>query len=465
VYAAEMANYLLNNEAPGKGLSFIESKRGLLEKTAAGMKTIGSAYLMTGEYQRAVSVLTRAVAAGASDLETDFILGRAYLYTGNYIAAADIFGRLIKFRPEYTRYYTFLGESYRSAGRLMESCEVLERAMARDPDNVPNLINLANTYFTLGWYKKAEQYLLRARDLDPERPEIAINLGVLYWKLKRPDASRAMFDRVSLESPVSQSALNNQANILFLSGAVKPAIKMYKKADKNGKKSEIILYNLGMAYVSAGKIKNAVVCFDEVLMLSPSRMDVINMQASLALQMGNTKSAELYYRKILDLSPGNRDAMARLIILLENESRFEDAMKIVEQYLNDFPQDIEYRLKLPDLYRRMGWYEVAVADYQNLLADKDYRTNAQVFLGLGKCQYEMLRSKKAANYEEIIYTLKKAIELDPDDPEPDLLIGHIYMDYKKYRDLAREHWQNALHKTKQSHDRQAIQDLISGVPK
>ncbi len=462
VIAAEMAEFLLYNDTPEKALSYVNKKKELLEKTAAGMKAIGMAYTLTGEYQRAVSVLTRALAAGPSDLETDFILGRAYLSIGRFSTAAEIFGRLIEYRPQYTRYYSFLGESYREAGKMMESCDVLERAMKLNPDNVPNLINLANTYFKLGWFERDEQYLLRARELNPDLNEIILNLGVLYWHMKRKGDAREMFEQAAEDEINMQSALNNQANIMFLSGDTKKAIKAYKRADKYGKKSEVILYNLALAYLAVGKVKKAVPCLDEVLLLSPGRMDVIILQAQLASQLGEDDEAELYYRKILELSPGHRDAMTNLVALFEKQKRFEDAMKIVEGYLNDFPQDLRYRLMLPDLYRKMGWYEVAVAEYENMLKDKDLKNNAKVHLGLGKSLFDIIRFKRGRNHDKIIFILKKASELDPDDPEPDLIIGQIYMDYKRYRDLAMEHWQKAYNKTKSSHERQKIKDLMAG---
>lgn len=465
VVAAEMAEFMMRSDKPEKAISFIDSKRGLLERTSAGMKTIGMAYILTGEYQRAVSVLTRAVAAGPSDLETDFVLGRAYLYLGQFSTAGEIFGRLIKYRPMHTRYYTFLGEAYRESGRLMESCDVLEKAMHLDPDNVPNLINLANTYFKLGWYEKAEQYLLHAKDLNPALNEICINLGVLYWHMKRGNDARNMFNIAAEDEINVQSALNNQANILFLSGDIKGAIRAYKRAEKYGKKSEIIIYNLALAHLSAGKTKEAAAYLDEVLVLSPDRLDVIIMQARLASEQGQDKDAELYYRKILDLSPGQKEVMAKLIALFEKQERFKDAMQIVEGYLNNFPQDREYRLKLPDLYRKMGWYVVAIEEYQNMLKDKDYKDNSKVYLGLGISMFDIIRFKKGRNFEKAIYNLKIASQLDPDDPEPDIIIGLIYMDYKNYRELAMDHWVKAYKKSSDPQEKKKIEDLINGAKK
>ncbi|MGD9200617.1 MAG: tetratricopeptide repeat protein [Chitinispirillia bacterium] len=465
IFAAEMAEFLIFDDTPEKAISFIDSKRNLLEKTARGMKTIGMAYILTGEYQRAVSALSQALASGQSDLEIEFMLGRSFLFLGQYSTAIEIFGRLTTYRPNYIRYYSYLGQAYREGGQLMESCNVLENAMLLEPDNIPNLINLSTSYFKLGWYEKAEQYLLRAQDLEPDLGEIYINLGVLYWHTNRKEKAKKLFDRALKEKMPVQSALSNKGNILFLTDNIKSAIKAYKKADKIGKKSEITLYNLAVAFLALGKQKSAMKYLDEVLLLSPDRLDVLIMQAQLSSENKLHEKAELFYRKILELSPGHRKAMEQLITLFEKQSRFKEAIQIVEGYLSDFPQDREYTLRLPDLYRQMGWYEVALSDYLKILSANIYQNDYRAYLGLGKCQFDIIRFKNGKDFEQAIYNLKKAIQLNADIYEPDLLIGTIYKKYKKYNELAIDHWEKAYNKSKDPEKRKEIRELITEAQK
>lgn len=462
---AQQAEMLLKSGSTNRATSFIDSKMEILEKSVAGMRSIGLGYLQAGQYQRAVSVLMRAVAAGPSNLETDFLLGRAYLLVGQFTTSAEIFRRLIKYRPRYIRYYSFLGEAYREAGNLMESCRVLENALVFEPNNVPHLISLSNTYFKLGWYKKAERVLLKAQKIHPQLGEIYLNLGVLYWYAKQWDRAKRMFEKAADDQLIGQSALNNQGNILFLSGDIKKAIKIYKKADKQGKKSETILYNMALAYLALGKEKEAAACLDEVLFLAPNRIEILKKQAELMILLENDDKAMLYYRKILELSPGNREVLALLISLFEKNERFKEAMEIVDSYLNDFPQDREYRLKLPDIYRKMGWYEVAIEQYQTLMKDKDYKDDFDVHLGLGKSMFDIIRFKGGRNYDKTIYVLKNAQKMDPFSPEPDLYMGWIYKEYKQYRELAVEHLQKAFQKSKDSKVRELINSLLKGTNK
>ncbi|MBD3393673.1 MAG: tetratricopeptide repeat protein [Chitinivibrionales bacterium] len=458
---AEMAAFLVENESVEASEAFVSQHRSILETGAAGMRAIGMSFIATGEYSRAIAILTRAVAAGPSGLATDFTLGQAYLASGLFAQAADVFNRLIAYRPRHSRYYALLGSAYRQEGRLMESSRVLELAVNLEPRDISNLVNLSNTYFRIGWYEKAEQVLRRALEIDSSAGAVYLNLGVVYWHTGNAAASRDMFAKASQHAQSIQSAFNNEANILFLAGDIKNAVKAYRRADKVGKKNEVVLFNLGQAYRALGKKKEAAVCFDEVLLLSPARLDVLTVRAKIAEELGEEEDAEQYYRKIVQSSPQNREALSRLIKLLVSHERFEEAAEFVKEALEDFPGDRVLRLMLPEIYLKMEWYKVAVMEYEALIADAEFKEEPQCYLGLGRAHFELIRTQNARNYDATISYLKKAVELDPRSAEPEILMGILYMDYKEYPSQAMEHWRNALSKAESSATRRKVRTLMA----
>ncbi len=449
--------------SPQKLRSCIDQHRPLLERTSEGMRVIGLMHIMAGEYQRAIAILTRAVAAGPANLDTDFMLGQAFLSGGQFEAAAGVFSRLIEYRPAYVRYYAFLGDAYRRSGRLMESNNILERALMIAPDNIATLLSLANTYFELGWYRKAEQLLLRAQSLKPSLSEVHVNLGVIYWHLGEQRRARDAFEQAAHGSRHAQAALVNQGNIHFLASDVKGAIKAYRRAAKNGPQNEQVYYNLGMAYIARGKLKDAATCFEEVLFLSPNRLDVVIHQARIAEKLGNVANAEQHYRRIIELAPNHRPALSKLIALLRREQRYEEAVQLIEDFLEQSPRDREFRLLLPRMYREMQWYEVAVMEYDKLARDEQFMNSAAVYLGLGTSMFDLIKYKGNTGYDLAIARLKRARQLDPSDPEPDRIIASIYAEYKQMPSLALDHWKRALELTDDREKREELKALIDGV--
>jgi tetratricopeptide (TPR) repeat protein len=456
---AAIADFRTDHDVPEKALDFTRQYRMVLEQTSGGMKAIGKSLLLSGELQRAIAMLNRAVAKGAEDLEIDFVLGRAYLEAADYVKASDVFNRLIKYRPECMRYYALLGTAYRGGGKLMESAKVLENAVQIDPNNVQICMNLAQTYFAIGWYKDARQLLLRAREKQPDMPELCIDLGVVSWHMGKHDEAEALLKRAEKLGMTKQSVLAGEANIMLLGGDAKKAVALYRKADKAGKKSVIILKDLGNAYLALGNLRDASKCFDEALSMEPDRLDLLLLQADIAEKRKNDKDAEGYYRKIIDVSPHNLDAVERLVAVLKRQDRFKEALEPLESYLNEFPNGKDALIMQADCYRAMGWYEVAVMKYQTIV--RDFPDASEGYVGLGACMYDAIRYKNARDYDKTIYYLKIAGEKNKSDPQPDYLMGLIYMDYKNYGELAIDQWKKALAKTQDPALRKTLEKLIA----
>jgi Tfp pilus assembly protein PilF len=62
-----------------------------------------------------------------------------------------------------------------------------------------------------------------------------------------------------------------------------------------------------------------------------------------------------------------------------------------------------------------------------------------------------------------LYALKQAGNHAPNDPEPHLLMGEIYLDYKGFRDLAIEQWRIALRKTAADGEKRRIEQKITAA--
>jgi tetratricopeptide (TPR) repeat protein len=443
---ARAAMFYVRNDTRQKSEAFVNQYKAQLESCSEGMSVFGMMYSALGEYQRAAGLLTRAMAQGPSYLETDYALGRTFIAMGDYEQAAEVFRRLITYRPRHIRYYSLLGAVYRKSRRLMESVRILEMAVEYEPRDVDCLINLSVTYYAIGWYGKAEQMLLRARDIEPKSGGIYLNLGVIYWQTGKAGKAREMFALASEHPSSAQDAYNNEGNILLLGGDLKNAIKTYSRADKAGGRKETIIYNMGQAYLSLGKTKEAASCFDDVLLMSPGRLDVLLIRADLASKMNDTEAAEGLYRKIVQIDPRNRAALTRLVDWFIKEGRLDEAVDFCKSTLKEFPGDRTMRLLLPSIYSKIGWHEAAIVEYENLVVDNEFANEFQCYSGMGKSMYFLITEKNQRNYESALSILRKAESLGTADAELEYMIGDLYLTYMLQPSLAAEHLVKALDK-------------------
>jgi tetratricopeptide (TPR) repeat protein len=460
---AAAADFMVEHDPPAKVYEFVKKNQQVLELTSDGMVAMGKSFLSGGESQRAIAMLTRAVARGPSDLSADFVLGKAYMAAGQFQQACDVFNRLVRYRPDYARFYALLGAAYRNSGHLMESLRVLERSAVNSPNDIPVLVNLAQTYIDLDLFQEAHQVLLHAQDLAPDIPDIYVNLGVLAWRTGKTDDAKRLLEKAAHMGTNVQSALNNEANILYINGNIRRALDVYKKADKAGAKNESVLSNLANAYLALNRLDEAAAALESVLSMSPERLDILGELASLAERRNRPSDAITYYRKILELSPHNVDALVRMATLMTKVGQFKEAVDPLDAYCSDYPNEKKVLLLQADVYRRMGWYEVALMKYQAII--RDFAGDAEGFVGMGRTMYDLFQYKNGTDYDNAISFLRTAVELNPSDPEPEYLVGLIYMNYKRNPDLAREQWRTALSKATDPDMKKMLADLLEKAGK
>jgi tetratricopeptide (TPR) repeat protein/TolB-like protein len=446
---------------PDKSFRYVKMLQRELGKSAGGLTVLGKQYLTAGEYQRAIAAFQRAIAWGASDLDAEFLLGTTFLWSGEYAAGIELFNRLISMRPDYVRYHVSLGAMYRTAGMLMESQAVLEAIKKRNPDNVMVMVETAHTFFALGWNRKAAQLLEQALQLKPDQTEILIDLGVVYWHENRKREAEACFRQASLRREGMQPYYVNTGDIAFASGSIDRAIAAYRSAERIGGKNPAILYNLAVAYRRKGDKRQSARFLDELLLLTPGRTDLLLERAALALDLGKTDDAERAYRHVLEYDPYQETASVGLVKRLISRGAFDEAIARIEKYLAVMPARSDFYALLAETYRARGWHEVALEKYQIVM--KDFPDYGEAFLGAGRCMYDLIRLKGSTRYDEALYVLKQASQLSPENPEPQLLMGEIYFEYKGYRELAVEQWRAALRNIKDDREKRLVERKIAGA--
>lgn len=443
VLAGLAASYAAARWNAAKAGEVIATFGPVLERSADGYYAAGLYYLQRGEYQRAVAQLTRALAYGPSDLETDLALGRAYQATGDFAMAAEAFNRLASYRPNCGRYYSFLGAAYRNLGYLMESVRVLSMALALENDDVTVMVNLANTYIELGWYQEAERLLTRASALNPLLAEAQVNLAVVYWQSERREQARSILASLRKNTGRSQAVFNNEAVMLAGEQRYHEALDRLRDAEKAGLKNERVIANLAAVTEQAGKLGEAAMWYDELLRLKPDRLDALVARARISVRRGELAPAEAALLKILAIAPHNEDAVSMLADVLVRQGRPSEAVEKLERYLNDFPGDAGARLELATVYLGMQWYPVAAVHFEQVAREIPQRYEAQI--GLGEALFGQAQTARGGtvDVERLLAVLLKAQALANAKPEPEYLLGRLYLDYRRDPRLAHEYLSRA----------------------
>ncbi len=88
-----------------------------------------------------------------------------------------------------------------------------------------------------------------------------------------------------------------------------------------------------------GQVQDAVVSLRYAVELMPEEAGMQHHLGVALLQMGNEKEAEMAFREVLSIEPRYTDAYLNLVELYLKQSRHGDAVEILEQAVQRFPEN------------------------------------------------------------------------------------------------------------------------------
>lgn len=178
-------------------------------------------------------------------------------------------------------------------------------------------------------------------------------------------------------------ALHLAGLLAFQQGQAETAANLIWKAVQLDPTFTDAYLNLGQVYQALGRFEDAATCFKRVLELVPDHAEALaflglslpkpaapapvqpsgetaTMSIADALafavqhhQSGDFPQAEIVYRAVLDMEPGNADALHLLGVLYSQQSRFDEGIGLIQQAIAIAPSTEMYR-NLGQVYLNSG---------------------------------------------------------------------------------------------------------------
>ncbi len=214
-----------------------EVKRNEEQFTAVQWNNKGLEFYNSGEYNKAIECLNKAIELNPA-LDMAFCnLGATYNLLGNYDKAAEYLNKAAELNSQNDFTWNNLGLLYKQQGKYNQAVEYYNKALELNPKNSVAWYNLALTYHSLGNYYQAVDCYEETVKLNPNDSVIWNNFGFAYRKLNQYDK----------------------------------AIECYKKSVELNPKYDNAWSNLGAAYFYSEDYQKALECFNKALELNPDK--------------------------------------------------------------------------------------------------------------------------------------------------------------------------------------------------
>jgi len=190
---------------------------------------------------------------------------------------------------------------------------------------------LADLYALQDLDEVAVKYLQMAYEKEPENEQLAAALAEMYIRTGRQNEALELLEEVA---EPSVDALLFKGRMLAQNGEIEQAYAAFLEASTHEQSAEI-LYGCGLMAFHLGALEEAKAYIENMLVLDDEYLAGYPLLSDIYLSLGKTENAIEALQQYVDLSGYDLEQIRRLIALLQQAGRYEEAkayQKIHDQW-------------------------------------------------------------------------------------------------------------------------------------
>jgi len=187
---------------------------------------------------------------------------------------------------------------------------------------------------------------------------------------------------------------------------------------------------LATRYAQSGDFDKARSELEMAMRMNVNEIDVLyNIANSLAV-LGRTDEANVYYNKILAITPGDPDTYIALASMETDKHNFERAIDLYRKALEYHPESGDLHGRLGSLFYQMGQVDQAISELETAVKLKE---DSKLYGNLG------VAVSSKGQVQRAIQCYEKAIQLDSSNAEAHYNFGNLYLAQDKPAQAADEY--------------------------
>lgn len=306
----------------------------------------------------------------ASDLEPDaaaphFFIAQTLLIQEKYGEADTEAREGRKLDPRSTMGYSIHSRVLMKLKKNEEAERVAQEGLAVAPENAMLYNQLGVVRRDSGKPRGAIDAFFHAVNLEPGNADYRLNLGYAYLDDDRFSDSQREFQNVQgdeeqngkarrgLQLVEVYSALS-RGNRFLEEDRPGEALKEFAKAKKMDESLPAVWTAEGRAYLDQKKYSRSENAFQKALALDQSHIPALQGMIRLYTKKRDWKTRRVYVRKLESLTSDNLIAAITLGRMLEDEKKYEQAIKHYRGLIKKYPQETAPKRRLGYVYYRLG---------------------------------------------------------------------------------------------------------------
>ncbi len=320
----------------------------------------------SGDVEGAVESLEKAVKRVPGDPSARHVLASIALERREIDAARGEYQAVLDERPEHITTLMRLALLEGRSGNARLADELLHRAHESDPDALEPRLLLARKELGRGDFSAAIEWLEGDDGSVRDEPEALLLAATARLRMGAPSWALEHINRVLKENPDDTRAYVLAARAY---GDLKRPDEARKQLDtllEIDPHNAIGLLVEARARLREGNPSAAQELLERVPENARQHPFYLNTRGELAIREGNSEAAVDFYRRAHDVA-GSASSAISLASALHRAARTEEAVRLLEAFIDGHPDAIEANHTLGDLYLAQGRTNDAAGAYKSVI--------------------------------------------------------------------------------------------------
>ena len=283
------------------------------------------------------------------------------------------------------------------------AAEVLESALNlfEGQDKIELLFELSDVYDDYEKFDKVFECLRIIIEIDCENEEALYK--ICFWSdfTGRNEESITIHKELIEKNPYSELGWFNLAAAYQGLKLYEKAIDAYQYVVAINEKFDFAYRNMGDAYMRLKKYKEAIECLEKVLMLSMPESVIFEAIGHCYDKLNNHAQARFYYKKACHFDNDDAHLHYKIACTYMNEGLFKNAIKSLQNALNQHLMQPDYNLALGKCYFELENYDEAITYFGNVVRVRPKQISG--WIELLNCLYQAELFEEGIEYAMVAF--------------------------------------------------------------
>lgn len=425
-------HYLLGNIAQMKGNlpeAIAEYKKSTLYDSSSVYlkKQLVNLYILTGDTKAASEILSEISKVTADDPSITELMAELSVYNKKPEDAISAYEKILSTAPLNEQAIYNLGVLYSETGKYEKAILYFEKFLQIVPDSPDIYVSIGILYNKLGRPAEAELYLKKAAEIDGKSVVPLFALAGIYEEKKEYGKAIELYDKLIKILPDDAELTMKIAGLYILKKEYAPAKKYLIAAKEKFPKNHWIDYYLGLLSLEEKDYETSLKYFDKSIYVDKKSYEPHIQKGYIFTIQQNSKEAVKSFEKSVALGAEVSDLYFFLAMNYEVLGKYKKSESYLKKAVALEPQNSKYRFELGIVYDKLKKQELAENEFFKTIEIDSTSAAAYNYLGYTYAD----KNIKLNAAEELI---KKALDLDPENPAFIDSLGWVYYRKMKYEE-------------------------------